>query len=361
MDKNKDSMDAFDLVASELSSFDLDDIPENLKLDEDEEKEDTSAEMDQEEELDTKTEEVTEEEETPKKEEESKDNKEEDLDLGEYEEDIAKYVSQKLESKLGFDLGEFKSVDEIVDGLTSVVEESINDAFASDEIKELNDFVRNGGKLKEFYAKVVMDRVDPSDINIDKEEDQKRIVRQNLKDNGYTDSQIERKLERYEDLGTLRDEAEEAMEIAEESSKKTKEKLLAEAQKQAEESKKRQQKFVTDVQKVIKDIKDIRGIPVSDVEKKEMFKALFVPESDGKTKFQKVYESDVRHLIESVFFTLKGDVLIKRAQTKGSTQTVKSLKDKISQKTNRIKKSVDDRGTSLDLLDAFSGMLTKRK
>jgi len=363
MSNKNDSMDAFDLVANELASFDLDDIPEEFQLDEEDKVEEgASAEVDQEkEEVVDEKEEIEDSTEPAKTKEKTTKDETDSSELGEYEEDIAKYVSQKLETKLGFDLGEFKSIDDIVDGLSAVVEDSINDAFASEEIRELNDFVKNGGKLKEFYAKVITDSIDPEVIDIERIDDQKKIVRKNLKDSGYTDAQISRKIERYEDLGTLRDEAEEALEIVTESTNKTKEKLLIEAEKQAAEAKERQQKFISNVEKVIKEIKDIRGIPISDIEKKEMFRALFVPEADGKTKFQKTYESDVKHLIESVFFTLKGDVLIKRAQTKGSTETVKTLKDKISQKNNRIKKSVDDRGSNLDLLDAFSSMLTKRR
>lgn len=55
---------------------------------------------------------------------------------------------------------------------------------------------------------------------------------------------------------------------------------------------------------------------------------------------------------------MKGATLIDKAQSKGATITAKTLKDKLSQKGNRVKKS-GTRDEGVDALDWFSGKLRK--
>lgn len=354
MKQTDDNFEAFDVLAQELSKFedlspeeeeaikeinkDKDDLEEEPELEEEEEIEDTEE---IEEDID----------------DDKKDNiVDEPTDLGEYEGDITKFVVNKLEDKLGLPLGDgIEKVDDIVDKLVEMVEESSKDVFASEEVATLNEYVKNGGDLKKFYSDTLSSGVDLDLIDIDNVSDQRKVVKENLKNRGYSDKQIERMVTRYEESGVLQEEAEDAVEIIKEFRETKKKELLEDQQKQMVEIKKRNEKYFADVQKSIKEIKDIRGIPVSEKEKKELYRYIFMPEADGKTKFQKDTNGNVKHLLEAAFLSMKGDILIERAQSKGATNTAKIIKDKLSQKSNRIKKT----GSSTSDLDALDMMVAQ--
>jgi len=235
--------DPFDEMIKELSNpsskmtFDVghdeEDLFETTKEDKEEEVkeeevEETTDEVEETEE-ETETEEEEEKPEPPKKEtgkKSTKVEKEETNELGEYESDIAKFVSAKLSEKLGEDLGDFDKVDDIIDKLAEIVEESSIPEFADEEIAKLDKFVRDGGKLRDFYSELVDNRVNVADLDMEDVSDQKKIIKESLKNAGYTDVQIKRKLERYEEAEALQEEAEEALELVKEFNSKNEKKLL---------------------------------------------------------------------------------------------------------------------------------------
>lgn len=279
--------------------------------------------------------------------------------LEEYEADIAKYVTDKLEAKLGINLGSFEKIEDIVDELDRMVDESKQGLFANEEIEQLNDFVKNGGDLKKFYGEMYSSEVDLDHIDMESISDQRKVVKENLKNRGYSDKEIDRKIKRYEDSGVLQEEAEDSIDPIKEYREARKKELLVTQQKQAEDIRKRNEKLVTDVQSVIKEMKDVRGISISEKEKKDLFNYILVPDSDGRTKFQKDTMGNAKNIVEAAFFAMKGDALIERAQSKGATNTAKTLKDKLSQKGNRVKKTGTRDSGSQDGFAAFSSMLRK--
>ena len=137
------------------------------------------------------------------------------------------------------------------------------------------------------------------------------------------------KLEKYEDAGILEDEAEEALELMKEITEKKKEQLLIDQEKQNEARIERQQKFVDDVVTNIKSLKDIRGIAIPEKDKKALLNYIFKADSDGLTQYQKDYSKSVKNLIESAYFTMKGDTLLDTAKKIGTSSAIKTLKQSL--------------------------------
>jgi|WetSurMetagenome_2_1015567.scaffolds.fasta_scaffold132863_2 hypothetical protein len=371
--------DPFDEMLKELSdptktTFSLDkeeDLFSDFQDDEDEKKLSKEKEEDEEEteEVEETTEEDEEEEEEkviPKKKTEKVDTtkvkeKEDETEFGEYEADIAKFVSTKLSEKLGEDLGEFDNVSSIIDKLAEIVEESSTPEFANEDIAQLDKFVREGGDLRKFYADTIESSIDVKELDLDEVSDQKRVIRQNLKNSGLTDSQIKRKIERYEELEVLKEEAEEAAELVEEYDKKNKEKLLKGQEKIHREAESRQQNFISNVQTVIKDIKDIAGIPLTDKERREILAYTLAVGKDGKTAYQRDYDKDLeKNFIISAFFTKNKTTLLGKAEKIGASKLAKELQEKFALKGKRTKKSIsqtDDH--EVDALEMFSKQLRR--
>lgn len=292
------------------------------------------------------------------------DNKDDISDLGEYESDIAKYVTEKLSSKLGEDIGEFDKVEDIIDKLAEIVETNSTPDYANEEVAKIDKFVRDGGNLKDYYSEVYEQTLSVDTLDLEDESDQKRVIKQNLKNNGYSDTQIKKKIERYEDAGVLQEEAEEAVELVKEFNKKKQEKLLKDQENVSAIREKQQQKFVSDVQSTIKGLKDIAGIPISNDQKRELLKYTLIFNKDGKTAYQNEYDKDlVKNFIISAFFVKYKDSLLEKAEKKGASDLAKQLQQKFAQKGKRIKKSTNqnDSTSDLEVFDSFASKLRRNR
>ena len=247
--------------------------------------------------------------------------------------------------ELGWEFGENekpKSAKDIVNYMQNIIDENSIPKYASDEIKELDDFVKDGGNLRDFYSKVYTPEINLDKINLEKVPDQKAVISANLKHKGYSDSRIEKLIARYEENEELEDEAKDSFEEEKEYKEKTKKELLEQTKKQAAESTKEQLKFVKNVEDIISTSSTIRGIDISEKDKKSLIEYIFKPESDGSTKYQKDYSSNLKNLVESAYFTMKKDTLVKQIEKKASTNAIKDLKFKLKTKGKTTKNSVSE-------------------
>jgi hypothetical protein len=286
-------------------------------------------------------------------------------DLSEYETDIVDYFSEQLSKELGWEFEEEtkpKSVQDIIDYMSAVVEENSKPDFASEDIQKLNDFVKDGGDFKKFLSEAY-GGTDYENIDISSERNQKKVITENLMRLGYSEPKIQKSLARYEEAGTLEEEAEEALEVLKENTANKAQQLLADQQKLQQESRKQQQKFYSDVQSTVGQLDSIRGIPVTSKEKKELLDYIFKPEADGRTKYQKDYAKNYKNLIESAYFTMRGDSLLSKVANKATSQAARNLQEKLASKGKRTKSSgtVVGNQNTLSAWDAVSSQLRRPK
>jgi hypothetical protein len=286
-------------------------------------------------------------------------------DLSEYETDIVDFLADKLSSELGWEFTEDikpKSVDDIIAYMSAIVEENSKPEFANEDIQKLNDFVKDGGDIRKFMAEAYSG-TDYENIDISSDKNQKKVITENLLRLGYNDVKIQKSLARYEEAGTLEEEAEEALEVLKENAVTRAETLLAEQQKAQQEARKQQQKFYSDVQTTVGQLDSIRGIPVSSKEKNELLNYIFKPEADGRTKYQKDYAKNYKNLIESAYFTMRGDSLLSKVANKATSQAARNLQEKLASKGKRTKSSGNVVGNqnTLSVWDAVSSQLRRPK
>ena len=135
-----------------------------------------------------------------------------------------------LNEGLGITLdGEFekpKTPEDLVEYFKEVIAENSKPQYASDDLYELDQFVRNGGDIKEYFNTSSFD-YDNLDIT-DDEEAQTKVLESLLKEQGYNAQQIARKIEKYNDAGLLEDEALDALEQLKAVKAEQKQQLLAE-------------------------------------------------------------------------------------------------------------------------------------
>lgn len=286
-----------------------------------------------------------------KKVEEPEETEEDDDDIEEEDDDaeVEDAQSEAIESlfdaiseEIGWEFDENdpedvkpKTVTELVKYFKDVITESSVPEYSSEDVQKLDEFVRNGGKLEDYFQ--AGNGIDYETIDITDENNQKKVITALYKEKGWEDARITKKLERYEDAGVLEDEAEEAVELLKKIEAEKKEALLEGQKKTAEEAKQKQQKFYGDVVNEIKALSDIRGIKISKDDRARLAEYIFKYDSNGVTQYQKDYAKSVKNLLESAYFTMKGDALISAAKSEGNSTAMQRLKNSL--KTTGSRKS----------------------
>lgn len=267
---------------------------------------------------------------------------------------------EALSDKMGWELDEDEEIpqtpEELVEYFQEVIEENSVPQYASEEVEALDKFVKNGGNLKDYFQ--IDGELDLEDFEIeDNEVNQKLILKEFLKEKGFNNKQIDKKLTKYEDAGLLEDEATDALEALRDIREQKKQQLLEEQEKSAKELKKRQQDYFNSVVTEIKGMDNIRGIKIPQKDKQALLEYIFKPTADGKTQYQKDYSKSVKNLLESAYFTMKGDTLLKAAKSEGSTAAINKFKNSLSKTGVSRKTRRQDNTSTESMWDSFARQL----
>lgn len=255
-------------------------------------------------------------------------------------------MAEKLNWEFEEDEDKPKSVDELINYFQNVIEENSKPEYSSEEVEALDNFVKQGGDIKKYLT--IDAELDLDDIDIEDETNQKLVVKQLLKEKGFSTKKIDKLVSRYEEAGLLEDEAQDALEDLKEIKEERKKQLLEDQKKAYREQLQRQQQFYDNVVSEIKGLKNIRGITVPEKDKKVLMDYILKPDTDGKTKYQKDYaKGGVKNLIESAYFTMNADKLIEAAKREGNNSAIdkfrRSLKSSsITTKSRKQATSSDD-------------------
>ena len=247
------------------------------------------------------------------------------------------------------------TVEQLTDYMRDVVNENSTPQYADDRIQALDEYVKNGGKFEDFYAKqqqaLTLDNIDLED-----ESNQKAVVRELMQKSGYTDEQINKKIQRYEDSDMLYEESEDALDRL----KQLRQQEVEEATRQQEELAKQQEEqskaFFTEVTNNINSLTNIRGIAIPKEDRKALFDYIFKVDQTGQSQYTKDFNKNLsKNLIESAYFTMKADALINSAKNAGETSATEKLREKLRHSAkNHSTYNADDKQKSA--IDLVSGM-----
>lgn len=247
-----------------------------------------------------------------------------------------------LSDKLGWDDVEDnekpKTAEELVEYFREVIEDNSKPDYASEEVEKLDEFVRNGGNLRDYFQ---LDAdIDLDNLNLEDDEvAQKAVVRMLLKEKGFSSTRIDKMITKYEDAGILEDEAQDAIEDLKEIKESKKKQLLEEQQKQVQAVKRQQQEFFNSVMNEIKGMDNIYGITIPEKDKKALLEYIFKPNSKGVTKYQEDYAKSLKNLVTSAYFTMKGDSIITIAKKEGKKDAIDNFKNTLTKNTGVNKRS----------------------
>lgn len=285
-----------------------------------------------------------------------------DPDDGTTSEELIVNFFDSLSEQLGWsdveDEDKPKTAEDLIEYFKDVIEENSVPQYASEEVEKLDEFVRNGGNLKDYFsidADIDLDNIEVEDNEIN----QKLVIKEFLKEKGLSAKLIDKKITKYEDAGILEDEAVDALEALKDIKAERKEKLLEEQQKSAREAQKQQQTFFNNVISEIKGMDSIYGIEIPEKDKRALLEYIFKPDAEGVTKYQKDYAKSLKNLITSAYFTMKGDSLITIAKQKGKKDALDNFKNSLrgSGVTKKSRKQVINNDSTSTIWDTFARQL----
>lgn len=218
------------------------------------------------------------------------------------------------------------TVEELTTYLRDVVDQNSIPTYADERIQKLDEYVKNGGRFEDFYS-AQQQQIDYDNIDLENENNQRTVIRDLLKASGYTDKQIDAKIDRYESADMLEEEAEDALSrlkvIKQQETEMLQRQQEAARQRQKEESK----AFFDAVNNEINNLTNIRGINIPKEDRKALFDYIFKVDANGFSQYQKDFNKNLsKNLIESAYFTMKADSFITEAKKTGETTAAQKLR-----------------------------------
>lgn len=339
-------------AGEELSEEELDNIRKSAKTEPEEEEDEVEEEKEEEPKAKpTKKSKV--------KEEVEEDEIDDPVDETTDETTIVTGFFDSLSEKLGWDDIEDddkpKTVEDLIDYFDEVIKENSVPQYASEEVEQLDNFVKNGGNLRNYFS--IDNEIDLDDIDLEDESNQKLVLKEFLKEKGFNAKQIEKKLTKYEEAGILEDESQDAAEALKDIRENKKQQLLKDQENAAKLAAQRQQEYFDTVVNEIKGMDSIRGVKIPEKDKQILLEYIFKPTSDGMTKFQKDWSKSVKNLIESAYFTMKGDTLVKAAEVKGQNAAINKFKNSLNRTGISRKTKKQDNTSTESMWNSFARRL----
>lgn len=235
------------------------------------------------------------------------------------------------------------TIEDLVQYITDLVDENSTPTYSDPRIKQLDEYVKNGGSFDDFYNGM-SEELKYDTLDMEDESNQKAVIKEYLKLQGYSDDQVNSKLERYEDADMLEDEANDAIKILK-SIKQQQLEQQQQAQQLAYEEQQRQiVEFAENLNKEIFNLTSIRGLNIPKEDRKQLYDYITKVDKDGYTQYQKDFgKNQIKNIIESAYFTMKGDALLTEAAKGGQTSAVKKLRQILkSSSKNHSSKSLGD-------------------
>lgn len=220
------------------------------------------------------------------------------------------------------------TVEDLTNYMGEIVKQNSKPQYADDRIAQLDEYVKNGGKFEDFYSKQ-QTQLSYDNIDMEDESNQKAVVTELLKYNGYTDEQIRNKISRYEDADMLEEESEDALDRL----KMIKKHELEYAQQQQEEALRQQEEqtkqFYNSCMNEINSLTSIRGVQIPKEDRRKLIDYIFNVDQNGVSKFQRDYNNQdnfINNLITTAYMTMKGDSFISTAKRDGESSATEKLR-----------------------------------
>lgn len=218
------------------------------------------------------------------------------------------------------------TVEGLTDYIRAVVDENSIPQYADERIQALDQYVKKGGRFEDFYA-AQQQQLNYDSLDIADESNQRTVIRELLRSNGYTEEQINNKIDRYESADMLEEEAEDALSRLKVIKQQETARLQQEQEALRAQQEEQNKAFFNDVNTQIQNLTAIRGVAIPKEDRKALFEYIFKTDANGVSQYQKDFNKNLtKNLIESAYFTMRADAFVNGAKKTGETTAAQKLR-----------------------------------
>jgi len=272
---------------------------------------------------------------------EVEDDEPEPEETEETEEGTFKTIIKYLADEAIVDYSDEDEIDDSEEGLKEVISKTINKGVSSykerlpEDAQKFLDFVENGGNPADFH-KYYYTEASFENFDVAQEEDQKYIIREALRLEGYEESEIDDEITDAEDLGKLEKKAQIYLKKLQKIEKEQKQHLI-EAQKQyATEQEAKKKEEWDNFKKGLFDSEEIAKFKLNSKIKNDLWDYMTKPidKKTGTTAYYKDSQEneDARYMFA---YLLKNKWDIKSLEKQVSSKEVSKLRGKLANYTEK--------------------------
>lgn len=230
-----------------------------------------------------------------------------------------------------------------------------------EKAKQLIEYIEKGGDVDSYLTKL-QKPFDIKNVDLTSESEQEKVVREYLKNQEYSQEEIDETIDDYKDSLILEKQAKVATKQLQKHYDKIEQSLIEE-QEAIEESRKEQYtQYISNVNTVIDSSDTLAGLPLTNKEKLDFKRYLLTPDKEGLTQYaREVAENPVQTQLELAYLKyMKYD--FSKAMKKGETLATQRIKNIFKANETSIKtgKSVNEASDETGSLDAFKSFLGKK-
>jgi len=205
----------------------------------------------------------------------------------------------------------------------NIYKESIEDS----ELKQALEFYEKGGKFDEYLN--LKNQINYEEVGLEEELNQKTMIQHYLINQGITDNKkIQDKIEKYEDAGILKEEAETAQEYLAKVQKEKKERLIKEQNQKAEQEEQRRKEEADQFKEEVLNLNKIGEFEITKNEAKKLYDYITKPVKNGKT--QNELDHDQETQLKIAYFKMKNFKLGDKVKKQVSNKSVKEIKEALT-------------------------------
>lgn len=227
-----------------------------------------------------------------------------------------------------------------------------------EEGKDFLDYLEKGGDPSKYFQSLERP-IDFNELNLEDDKNQKRVVGELLKSQGYSDDEIKETIQDYEDGLILEKQAKLASKKLEKVYEKKKEQLIASQQKEIEDRNKNAETYINEIKNTISTSDSLGGLSINNSDKKSFEKYLLQRDKEGLTQYEKeLKDNPIKTQLELAYLKFKKFNFAKVAN-KVKTDEARRIKGLVKSKDATTKggskrvKSVDETGSDFSAFESF--------
>ena len=250
-----------------------------------------------------------------------------------------------------------ESINKVVrEASTKMAEQQMSQVWeAFPDVKEYAEYRANGGDPDSFRENYLSAN-SYSDLNVENTDHQKMLVKEQMREQGFDDSDIQDEINELSDANLLQNKAKRAQKYLTKKQEKKKQELIQQQKQKAQQERQKIQQEWNQIENTIEESNQFKGLKIPETEKSDFYKWMREPQQDGKTQREKQLQNvDLETHLMIDYLLYKGGNLSDLVDNLATTKNAETLANKLKGNKRQTKsRQFNDNNGTADVSDIES-------